>query len=181
MIFPTPYIYTTDTLLLHHSPSFIIIAEPTTAWLIVSREVGAIWWWNDTSSQFGRKRFVGREARVLRNMAGINEFVHEKRGNAFSSSFDLVKIWLEHFHRALSARWMGKKKSGCRNFVVGIFIFYFGRGLSGYVRTICICMCCLSFIQRGRHITEAKQVTCEIKLHGTHYNYNNNNNSRLDI
>ena len=31
------------------------------------------------------------QARV-RNMAGINEFVHEKKGNAFSSSFDLVKI-----------------------------------------------------------------------------------------
>jgi hypothetical protein len=64
----------------------------------------------------------------------------KKREMLFLLLFDLVKIWLEHFHRALSARWMGKKKSGCRNFVVGIFIFYFGRGLSGYVLFVFVCV-----------------------------------------
>jgi hypothetical protein len=179
MIFPTPYIYTTDTLLLHHSPSFIIIAEPTTAWLIVSREVGAIWWWNDTSSQFGRKRFVGREARVLRNMAGINEFVHEKKGNAFSSSFWLGENLIRTFPPRPFSALNGEKKERMQKFRGWDFYLLFRER---FVRlcTICICMCCLSFIQRGRHITEAKQVTCEIKLHGTHYNYNNNN-SRLNI
>jgi hypothetical protein len=64
----------------------------------------------------------------------------KKREMLFLLLFDLVKIWLEHFHRALSARWMEKKKSGCRNFVVGIFIFYFGRGLSGYVLFVFVCV-----------------------------------------
>jgi hypothetical protein len=105
------------------------------------------------------------QARV-RNMAGINEFVHEKRGNAFSITFP---------PRPFNARNGKKKRADAEISWLGfyLFVFYFRER---FVR-LCTFVCVVSrLFNERRHITEAKQVTCEIKLHGT-----NNNNSRLDI
>lgn len=50
----------------------------------------------------------------------------KKREMLFLLLFDLVKIWLEHFHRALSARWMEKKRADAEISWLGFLSFISG-------------------------------------------------------